>query len=407
MNPPSEPLTTFFDADNHYWESSDAFTRYRSPAFADRGVVVKQLDGRWRYVVHGEPHPWVPGPGDLNPRPRPGALFDYFSGRGTKTDVADMLTCEDPADHPEWFGRDARLEVMDRQGLDGVWMFPSQGVCMEGPMQPDIEAAIDIFGGFNRWLDDEWGYAYRDRIFGVPYLILSDLDAAVGELERVIERGARVVAVRPGPVFTTDGLRSPADPRFDPFWARAAEAELVVTAHAGFDDGYRDVEDAVARAWGYPSRRRQGAVSSLAFYEPFVDAVMHHRLIHDFVAALVAHGLFQRHPRLRVASIENGATWIPELLRVLRRLHTQNRGLFDQDPIEQLHEHVWISPFVEDDVPELARYIPVERILFGSDWPHAEGVPEPRDFLTKVAGLPPGDQRRIMGDNARALMRPS
>ena len=60
-------LATVFDADNHYWEASDAFTRYRSPEFAERGVLVREVDGRMRYVVHGDLHPWIPGPGDVNP----------------------------------------------------------------------------------------------------------------------------------------------------------------------------------------------------------------------------------------------------------------------------------------------------------------------------------------------------
>ncbi|MHB1582739.1 MAG: amidohydrolase family protein [Acidimicrobiales bacterium] len=392
-----------FDADNHYWEPSDAFTRHRHPRFADRGVRVEEVGGRMRYVVHGELHPWVPGPGDVNPRPRPGALYEHFAGRAPKASVAAMLTSEDPADHPEWFDRDARLEVMDRQGLEAVWLFPSQAVCMEGPMQPDVEASVEVFAAFNRWLEEDWGFAYRDRIFGVPYLTLSDLGRAVGELEWVIDRGARVVAVRPGPVFTPDGLRSPADPVFDPFWARAAEARLVVTAHAGFDDGYRELEDALARTWGYESRRRPGPVSSLSFYEPFVDALMHDRRIHDFVAALLAHGLFERHPGLRFASIENGAVWVPSLLHVLWRLHTQHDGIFRRNPIDQLHEHVWIAPFGEDDVAELATQIPVERILFGSDWPHAEGMAEPRDFLAKLDAFSDGEKARIMRENAREL----
>ena len=54
-------LTTVFDADNHYWEASDSFTRYRSPEFADRGVLVREVDGRMRYVVHGELPPVDPG----------------------------------------------------------------------------------------------------------------------------------------------------------------------------------------------------------------------------------------------------------------------------------------------------------------------------------------------------------
>ena len=308
-------LATVFDADNHYWEASDAFTRYRSPEFAERGVLVREVDGRMRYMVHGDLHPWIPGPGDVNPRPQPGAFLDR-SGRS----IAEMLTSEDPKQHPEWFNRDARLPVMDAQGVEACFMFPSQGVCMEGPMQPDVEAILDIFRAFNRWLDDEWGFAYHDRIFGAPYLTLSDLDAAITELEWVLGRGARIVAVRPGPVFTADGWKSPADPTFDPFWARVAEARLVVACHPGFDDGYRDVENAVARSWGYESRRRQGAVSSLNFYEPIVGALMGHRLIHDFMVVVVAQGLFERHPGLRFASIENGVSWVRDAQKTLARL---------------------------------------------------------------------------------------
>jgi predicted TIM-barrel fold metal-dependent hydrolase len=389
-------LDTVFDADNHYWETSDAFTRHRSPAFADRGVLVREVDGRVRYVVDGELHPWIPGPGDKNPRPQPGAFLDR-SGRS----IAEMLTSEDPAAHPEWFGRDARIEVMDAQGVEACWMFPSQGVCMEGPMQPDIEAILDIFGAFNRWIDDEWGYAHQGRIFGTPYLTLSDLDWANRELERVIERGARVVAVRPGPVFTAAGWRSPADPAFDGFWSRFADAGLILAAHPGFDDGYRDVEDAVARSWGYASRRKSGPVSSLNYYEPIVGAVMDHRLIHDFMVVITAQGLFERHPGLRLASIENGVSWVPPAIKALERLS----GDLGRDLVGEFHEHVWVTPFTDDDVPALLAHVPVERVLFGSDYPHAEGFAEPKQFLTLLDGLTPEQQRRIMRDNARELMR--
>ena len=392
-------LPTVFDADNHYWEASDAFTRYRSPEFAERGVLVREVDGRMRYVVHGDLHPWIPGPGDANPRPQPGAFLDR-SGRS----IPEMLTSEDPKEHPEWFNRDARLRVMDTQGVEACFMFPSQGVCMEGPMQPDVEAIVDIFRGFNRWIDDEWGFAYRDRIFGAPYLTLSDLDAAIEELEWVLDHGARIVAVRPGPVFTPEGWKSPADPVYDPFWARVAEARLVVACHPGFDDGYRDVENAVARSWGYESRRREGAVSSLNFYEPIVGALMGHRLIHDFMVVIVAQGLFERHPALRLASIENGVKWVPDALKTFARLSMGDPAT-PTNLIEQFHEHVWVTPFTDDDVHALLELVPVERVLFGSDYPHAEGFAEPKQFLSLLEGISARDQQRIMRDNARELMR--
>ena len=402
MTSAHDDIATIFDADNHYWEASDAFTRHRSPEFADRGVLVREVDGRVRYLVHGELHPWIPGPGDANPRPRPGALHDYFAGREGAT-ISAALTSEDPKEHPEWFNRDVRLRVMDEQGVEAAWLFPSQGVCMEGPMQPDVEAILDIFRAFNRWIDDEWGFAYQDRIFGVAYITLSDLEHAVRELEWAIGRGARVVAIRPGPVFTADGWRSPGDPTFDPFWARTAEARIVVASHPGFDDGYRDVENAVARSWGYDSRRKEGQVSSLNFYEPFVEAVMGHRLIHDFMAAVTAHAVFDRNPGVRMACIENGASWVPSVLKVLRRLSTRDPANGGKDLVAQFHEHVWVAPFVEDSVPALAQEIPVERILFGSDYPHAEGFAEPREFFGHVADFSVEDQRKIMRENAREL----
>jgi predicted TIM-barrel fold metal-dependent hydrolase len=376
-----------FDADNHYWEVSDSFTRYRDPAFADRGVMLKDVEGKPRYFFGERAHPIIPGPGDVHPRPRPGALHDYFAGMSSKERVGNELACEDPAAHAEWFNRDARLACMDAQGVEAAWLFPSQGVCMEGPMQPDIEASIEVLRAFNRWLDDDWGFAYRDRIFAVPFLTLSDVERAVSELEWCLDRGARVITIRNGPVFTPQGLRSPADQAFDAFWARVQESGIVVTTHAGFEDGYTDVAADIARTWdleAVPEDRRPDAAAVQS-------------------ASLVAHKLFERFPGLRVAYIENGADWVPRCLHSLHMLGGQNPGMFASDPVEQFIQHCWVAPFVEDSVDDLARHLPVERILFGSDWPHAEGLAQPRDFFANVASFSLDDQRKIMVENARSL----
>ena len=395
-------ITTIFDADNHYWESSDAFTRHRNPKFMDRGVRLVEENGTTAYYIGERKHPILPGPGDVTGRPRPGALFDYFAGTSAMVG-AEALSSENPAEHPEWFNRDARLRVMDAQGVEAAWMFPSQGVCMEGPMQPDVEASIEIIRAFNRWIEEDWGFAYKNRIFAVPFLTLSDVDDAVSELNWALDHGARVVSIRNGPAFTREGMKSPADSMFDPFWARVQEAGIVVAPHAGFEDGYRHVEDALALSWGYGTSQHTGQTTALSVFEPFVQMLMKHRLVHDFAAALVAHHLFERFPRLRVAYIENGGTWVPELLHRLQMLHGQNPGMFTLSPVDQFIEHCWVAPFVEDSVEEMAKHLPVERILFGSDWPHAEGMAEPRDFLQNVQSFSAQDQRRIMVDNAREL----
>jgi predicted TIM-barrel fold metal-dependent hydrolase len=400
----SDLITTIFDADNHYWETQEAFTRHRDPKFADRGITLVDLDhnGKLRYVfASGRVHPIIPGPGDLHRRPKPGALYDYFAGKSDKARLGDELSAEDPADHPDWFGRDDRLKVMDEQGLEAAWMFPSQAVCMEGPMQPDIEASIHILGAFNRWLEEDWGFAYKNRIFGVPFLTLSDIDSAVEELEWCLDRGARVVSIRNGPVFTPEGTKSPADPMFDPFWARIGEAGIVVAPHAGFEDGYVNVERAIAEEWG--KKPTGGGGMGDAASSSIVTMLMKRRLVHDFAAVLVADKLFERNPGVRVAYIENGATWVGDVLHGLQVLHGQNPGMFASNPADQFIENCWVAPFVEDDVPDLAAHLPAERILFGSDWPHAEGLSHPRDFFKNVETLSIEDQRKIMVENAREL----
>jgi predicted TIM-barrel fold metal-dependent hydrolase len=401
-----ETFGPIVDADNHYWESRDAFLRHRDPKFLDRGLRVVEHEGQVRYFIGDRLHPILPGPGDLQGRPKPGCLYDFFAGRAPEDASLLDLFAEEPADHPEWYDRDARLKVMDAQGLEACWMFPSHGVCIEGPMQPDIEAALHILGAFNRWVDDDWGFAYKNRIFGVPFLSLSDVDLAVRELEWVLSRGARVISVRNGPAFTRDGLKSPAHPHFDPFWARAAEARITVTVHAGFDDGYRGVDEAVAQAWGVDTTA--GAQHPLLrdrmdFSPKLVAMLQKKRLVHDFAAVVIAHGLFERHPALRLAYIENGALWVGPLLHDLQVTHVQNPGMFKKNPVDQFHQNCWVAPFVEDDVAEVARHIPVERILFGSDWPHAEGVRQPRDYLASLAGFSDADVRKIMRENAREL----
>lgn len=402
----AESFGPIFDADNHYWESKDAFLRHRDSKFLERGIRVVEQEGSLRYFIGDQLHPILPGPGDVHGRPKPGCLFDYFAGRAPEEASLRDLFAENPADHPEWYDRDVRLKVMDAQGLEAAWMFPSHAVCIEGPMQPDIEAALHILSAFNRWLDEDWGFAYKNRIFAAPFLSLSDLDLAIRELDWVLGQGARVISIRNGPAFTREGLRSPAHPDFDPFWARVAEAGVTVSVHAGFDDGYREVDEAVARAWGVNTDRagQHPLHRDQKDYSPKLVAMLQKkRLVHDFAAVIIVHGLFERFPRLRLAFVENGGLWVGPLLHDLQVTHVQNPGMFEKNPVDQFHENCWVAPFVEDDVAELARHIPVERILFGSDWPHAEGVEHPRDFFDNLTSFSEDDVRKIMAGNARNL----
>jgi predicted TIM-barrel fold metal-dependent hydrolase len=397
----SDQIATIFDADNHYWETSDAFTRHRDPRFKERGLQVKEVDGVMRYVLNGEVFQFLPGPADHHPRALPGAYMEYFQG-GTSREVFKARQTERLFDHPEWHDRDARLRVMDAQGVEAAWMFPSQGVVLEPSMHSDMEAAVEVISAFNRWIEEQWGFAYQDRIFGVPFLTLSDPDRAVEELQWCLDHGARVACLRHGAAVTKDGQRSPADPVFDRFWGLLQESGLVLAPHDGADATYSALHKLLADAWGEDrmtgivpgDMRHMGQMSTFS-------GLMKNRIIHDFAYVLVAHRLFERFPRLKVAFIEFGCAWVPSLLRALDYLG--HGGDYQTNPRDQFIEHCSVAPFVEESVDEFARHMPVERILFGSDWPHGEGFPHPRDFFENVANFSAADQRRIMRDNAREL----
>jgi predicted TIM-barrel fold metal-dependent hydrolase len=107
-----------------------------------------------------------------------------------------------------------------------------------------------------------------------------------------------------------------------------------------------------------------------------------------------------------VASVENGSEFLPDLVRKLRSTASRMPGWFREDPVETLRRHVWINPFWEDDVREVVAVMGAERVIFGSDWPHIEGMPQPLDYAKEVAGFDATTQRRILRENALALNAP-
>ena len=102
--------------------------------------------------------------------------------------------------------------------------------------------------------------------------------------------------------------------------------------------------------------------------------------------------------------MENGAFWVRPLLETLRYVHSQMPQKFARDPVETFHRHIFVAPFVEDDVAELARHVDTARILFGSDWPHPEGTAEPLDYLAELAAFDDRQREQIMSSNLKGLL---
>ncbi len=74
--------------------------------------------------------------------------------------------------------------------------------------------------------------------------------------------------------------------------------------------------------------------------------------------------------------------------------------------METFRRHVWINPFWEDDVNEVAAIMGTDRVIFGSDWPHIEGMPQPLDYLEELTAFSDEDRQKILRDNVRVLNTP-
>jgi predicted TIM-barrel fold metal-dependent hydrolase len=92
------------------------------------------------------------------------------------------------------------------------------------------------------------------------------------------------------------------------------------------------------------------------------------------------------------------------LVKRLKKAANNHPKLFPVDPVEQLRDNVWVAPYYEDDLPDLASVIGVDKILFGSDWPHGEGLENPLSFTDELAGFSDTDIRKVMRDNALDLL---
>jgi hypothetical protein len=294
-----------------------------------------------------------------------------------------------------YIDRDARLKVIESQNLESIWLFPTLGVLYEELLKDDTQAVVALMRGFNRWIEEDWGFDYKGKIFASPYISLVDVDQAVSELDWCLEKGTRTIVMRPAPVWTEGGQLSPGDPVFDPFWSRVNEAGITTVIHAG-DSGYS--------SQGYAEDSFGSNMTGR--YRPSIKAFSIERAAHDWLITMSMERMYTRFPNLRIASVENGADYLDMLFRKLKQQAMKSPSWFDEDPVELFRQHVWMNPFWEDNVYEVIELMGASHVIFGSDWPHIEGMPTPLDYLEEVEDLNNDDLQLVMRDNTRYLNTP-
>jgi predicted TIM-barrel fold metal-dependent hydrolase len=381
------------DFDQHSYEAPDCFTRHMPAAKLDTAIQpIRTASGR-KVLLAGD-RIVTALENDLDQAYVPGSLVEMLKARSSG-DAADADRFYEPM-QPEYLDRDARLRQLDEQQVERSIMYPG-GWALFAWAYLGGDVLYDNLEAFNRWADEDWGFAYAGRVYAPAMLALDDLDRACAELDRVLAAGARFVLLPPGPV----NGRSPGDPCFDPFWARMDEARAIVAYHI---TEYH-YQEHVASQWGW------GLVPPFQFSAWQWQNTYGERPITDTLSALIFDNLFGRYPGIKVLVSEFGAEWAPHFVRHMDKSRGMGRngpwlgGQLDRRPSAVFREHVRVVPYPEDDTVDIAERLGgVESLVMGSDWPHAEGVREPAAIFGRVAGL--GEQRRraFLRDNGLALL---
>jgi uncharacterized protein len=280
----------------------------------------------------------------------------------------------------------ARLADMDAEGIDRAVLYPTIGLGFWG--LPDPAAAVAVAQAYNDWLA---GYCAADpaRLFGAAMVPMQDVTAAVAELRRAHEELGFVSAfVRPNPCQG----RSIVDPEHEPVWDAAESLGVAIAVHEGL----------------------QLAVPPLGWDRRPTNVLILHAASHTLeqmlaCAQLIGTGVLERHPELRVVFLEAGGGWAPYwLARLDHQVPAYHRFAprLSLLPSEYFARQCWVSFEIDEEtLPALVGFIGDDRVVWGSDYPHADSTfPGAVAELTRtIATLPESSRERVLGANAAEL----
>ena len=211
------------------------------------------------------------------------------------------------------------------------------------------------------------------RLMGVGVIPLHEPELAMIELDFAIKSGLEAIWI---PHYAC-GDRSPGHLALDPFWQKLSDEGIPFLMHVGgaplqLDKSWNDNGKPPSKDWmgGGENVRAK-------------DMVVMHQGPETFISMMVLDGVFERHPKLRGASVELGAGWVPEMLQrldyVVKTWNRVDKNLDDikRKPSEQLKEQMAFTPYAHEDVGLLMDASSPELYLFSSDYPHVEGTRDP------------------------------
>jgi predicted TIM-barrel fold metal-dependent hydrolase len=332
---------------------------------------------------------------DMNTAPIPGSLLNRLNplkgldDEGRKDFARRYRALQEQLDNPA-----DRVKVMDAQWVQSAVNFAAlPGI--EVHFEDDFDALYANLNALNRYLAEVWGYNYQSRLYTPPFISFADPDGAVDQLERIMRfEVPKVVQTSTGPSMHT----SPFRPDNDRFWSICSEAGINLATHLASVTRY----GAQGLEWN-EEEVILGDMNAFQWVFYYGD-----RPAMETVGAAILQGFFQRFPSMKLLLSEQGTVWLPYLLRKMDHAFLMGRratwGKLAMRPSEYFREHCFVAPFPEENLDRVVEVAGVKPIVFGSDFPHGEGLPDPSSYLGQLKNLSAEDARAVMrGNLARFL----
>ncbi len=363
------PITGgYVSADGHVVEPADLWTTRMDKRFRDRAPHVESRPEGDYYIIDG-----------LEPLPvglEGVTMEDKIAGKVTKF-IGRHAETRPGANDPQ-----ARLADQDMDHLRAEVIYPGAGLFLSVAPDPDYQR--ECFRVYNDWLS-EFCAAAPDRLLGVGLLPMQGpVEWAITEAQRVATKGLRSVSI---PCEIAG--RPYRDPDYDPLWAALQELGLPVSLHVGTDEAF------------YTKADRMGL--GVAFVDSKICSM------ERAMAGLIWGAVAKRYPGLRFVLAEGGVGWLASVLRTMDHYWSDHQHWMepktDELPSTYFKRQFWAT-FEDDRAGILTReLVGVDRLLWGSDYPHTEGTfPYSQEQVTNdFLGVPEGQVYQMVAGNAAKL----
>lgn len=371
-------MSRIIDADSHFMEPLDLWQRYIEPEFRDRCLRFTQDPQTGTHAMLINESKRIRGIGEFSMED----LLGVGVGYGQKEDGSGLGSFDfSSAFNNTLEDMDQRIAYLDNEGFECQFIYPTLGLMWEGQVtDPDLAAAH--CRAYNTWTLEVCAN-HRTRLYPVGHISLRHPTQAVREIERLADAGMRTIFVGALPV---DG-KSFGCPDFDPVWDAAQHHDMAVGLHLVVHRNY------LGHDW-YADRRP-------GFMFLSMNGIQDPRMA---LTTMVYDGVFERFPKLRVATVESASGWVVEWLDRLdyRYSYMGHSCQMKRPASEYFERNIWIAADPDERLlPYMVELLGDHKFFIGSDYPHAEGFTDPvAKARSALHTLPEVSVNNILGENA-------